>query len=685
MIDYIYQNEASIRLSLFLGGFGLLALWEWSTPRRELTQVKFKRWLNNFSLVVCSTIILRLVIPTAAVGVAYLVEQKQFGIAHVLELPFWLKMLLTFVLLDFTIYLQHTMFHALPFMWRFHRVHHSDLDCDVTTGLRFHPVEIVLSVLIKIVTIASLGAPVLAVILFEVMLNLMSMFTHSNIRLNHTFERMLRWFIVTPDMHRIHHSTRENEANSNFSFHISLWDRILGTYLAEPQGGQQGMTIGMDQFRESESQGLKGLMFMPFTSGVGGYAINYRDTINADEFSRVNMLVNEQTKSLKQAKEIAEEKSKELQVSVLRLTENEHYQSMLINSMIDGFVTIDQMGVVILFNPAAETIFGYKENEMIGQNVSKLLPESEAIHHDDYLALYKEKDDSHVIGISREIEGRRKDGSLFPVDIALSDVRIKGERRFTAVVRDISVRKEFENKIILSKENAEKANRAKSEFINSMSHELRTPLNAIIGYSDLIAMQQNLDPVLKEEIEYVRRAGGDLLALVENVLDLSHIEEGKVKLVLEEFHMSELLDECHALVKPLAEKSGIQLNIKLNSHSTIVRADRGRLKQVLLNLLSNAVKYNKEGGRVTLITDDYNDEGLRITVNDNGPGIEELLLSKIFEPFNRLGKEGSNISGTGIGLLISKQLIELMGGTLGVESVLGEGSHFWVDLPHARS
>lgn len=685
MIDFIYQYEESIRLSVFLGGFSLLALWELVTPNRALTQIKSKRWFNNLALMVSGTIVVRVLVPAAAIGIAYLVEQNHLGIANAIELPFWLKVVLTFILLDLAIYFQHAIFHVLPILWRFHRVHHSDLDCDVTTGLRFHPVEILISILIKFIVIFALGAPVLAVILFEVMLNLMSMFTHSNVHLNKTFEQVLRWFVVTPDMHRVHHSTLENETNSNFAFNISLWDRIFGTYLAEPQAGQLGMTIGLDQYREPNWQRFMGLITLPFNSAIRGYAINYRDTLNADELSRVNELVSQQTKSLKQAKENAERKNQILKKIISRLTESEHYQSMLIENMIDGFISIDQKGIIDSFNPAAEKIFGYKASEVIGQNVNKLMPKSKAIHHDAYLADYKEKGEHHAIGISRDIKGMHKDGSLFPIDISLSEVEIRGKKIFSAIVRDISDRKEYEEKILSAKQNAEKANLAKTEFLSSMSHELRTPLNAIIGFSDLLSMQKDVDPMLLEQVAYIQDAGYDLLDKVNNVLSLSQIEEGSVKVVLEKFSLSKLLDESHVLMRPLLDKYGIQLKFKLNSNSITVIADHNLLKQVLLNLLSNAIKFNKEGGEITLLVNNYNDQGLRITISDNGPGIDPLLIDKIFEPFNRLGRENSNIPGTGLGLIISKYLVELMGGTLKVESALGEGSKFWIDLPKARS
>jgi diguanylate cyclase (GGDEF)-like protein len=310
LIEYIYKYEAAIRLSVFVCAFGVFALWEWGTPKRELTQVKYKRWFNNFAMVVCSTMVVRLFVPTAVIGVAYFVDQAGWGFANYFEMSFWFSVVFSFILLDLAIYFQHAMFHVLPVMWRFHRVHHSDLDFDITTGLRFHPGEVLISLLIKFTTVVALGAPVLAVILFEVSLNFMAMFTHSNIRLNKTFERVLRWFIVTPDMHRVHHSILENETNSNFAFNISLWDRIFGTYIAKPKAGHQGMTIGLEQFRELAWQRFSRLIFMPFAIGIKGYAINYRDTKNADELALARDLAlhNEEKAKLASALEKANQK-----------------------------------------------------------------------------------------------------------------------------------------------------------------------------------------------------------------------------------------------------------------------------------------------------------------------------------------------------------------------------------------
>lgn len=306
MLDLIYKYEPTIRFSVFLGSFSLFALWELISPRRHIAHGKLKRWLNNFGLLIMSTIIIRLIIPTAVVGIAYLAEQQHFGLVHYFDLPFWVEVIVSFIALDYFIYLQHAMFHVLPLMWRFHRVHHSDLDCDVSTGLRFHPVEMIVSLCFKMLVVFLLGAPVLAVILFEIVLNLMSMFSHSNIGLNRGVERLIRIGFVTPDMHRIHHSVRENETNSNFGFNFSFWDRLFGTYMPEPKDGFQNMTIGLEKFREPSWQQLQGLLFMPAVKSMGGYAINYRDSRNEDELELARKLAEQNAEKARLADELAQ-------------------------------------------------------------------------------------------------------------------------------------------------------------------------------------------------------------------------------------------------------------------------------------------------------------------------------------------------------------------------------------------
>lgn len=277
MEELFYQYESVIRLGAFLGIFALLALWELSAPKRELLELRRFRWFSNIGLIVIANILIRFIIPTAAVGIALHAEQEQLGfLYHLGNLPSIIHFTLAFILMDLAIYFQHIMFHALPMFWRFHRVHHSDLDCDITTGVRFHPFEIVFSIIFKFVLIISIGAPVLAVILFEITLNAASMFTHSNIKIPKAIEVITRWFIVTPDMHRTHHSVDESETNSNFGFFISVWDRIFGTYLKQPKLGHENMQIGLQGFREPKWQNLRWLIYLPFVSKINRYAINKR-------------------------------------------------------------------------------------------------------------------------------------------------------------------------------------------------------------------------------------------------------------------------------------------------------------------------------------------------------------------------------------------------------------------------
>lgn len=274
---FLLDYEAAIRLTFFLGVLAAMAAWEVFAPRRTPAPIKGARWRNNLALLAVDVVAVRLVFPAAAVGVAAAASQLGWGWFNYVDAPVWLAVVASVVALDLVIYLQHVMFHAVPAFWRLHRVHHVDLDFDVTTGVRFHPVEILLSMLIKAAAIVTLGAPVAAVIVFEVLLNATSMFNHGNVRMPHALDRLLRAFIVTPDMHRVHHSVLENETNSNFGFNLSIWDRLLGTYRPQPREGHQGMTIGLHQPREPQTcVPLPSLLLLPFREPVTGYAINRR-------------------------------------------------------------------------------------------------------------------------------------------------------------------------------------------------------------------------------------------------------------------------------------------------------------------------------------------------------------------------------------------------------------------------
>lgn len=277
MDSFIQTHEAAIRLGAFLGVFTAIALWEIRAPRRALSISRTRRWSTNLALVALNTLLLRLLIPIAATGLAAVAAERGWGVLNQVALPFGVEVVLAVIALDLAIWSQHVFFHAVPALWRLHRVHHADLDYDLTTGARFHPIEILLSMLIKLAAILVLGPPVLAVILFEVLLNAMSMFNHGNLRLPPRLDRVLRWLVVTPDMHRVHHSVEDDESNSNFGFNLSCWDRLFGTYRDQPRGGHAGMTIGIRDYRDPrEVDGLPGLLALPLRGRITDYAINRR-------------------------------------------------------------------------------------------------------------------------------------------------------------------------------------------------------------------------------------------------------------------------------------------------------------------------------------------------------------------------------------------------------------------------
>ena len=282
--DFIMANEVPIRLGFFFGIFALMAIWEILAPKRVLTVSKAVRWANNVGLVFFNSFILRLVFPAAAVGMAAFAAEHGWGLLNYYSVPAMVAVVVSIIAMDFVIYLQHVMVHAVPALWRLHRVHHADLDYDVTTGARFHTVEIILSMLIKFATIIVLGPPVVAVVIFEVVLNATAMFNHGNVSLPKGLDRVLRWFLVTPDMHRVHHSVEDDEANSNFGFSLPWWDRLFGTYRDQPRAGHEGMTIGIHTFRTMKQVSwLPGMLALPFVGKVTGYAINRREWQDSHE------------------------------------------------------------------------------------------------------------------------------------------------------------------------------------------------------------------------------------------------------------------------------------------------------------------------------------------------------------------------------------------------------------------
>jgi len=267
------SDEILIRLGFFFGILVIMALWEIYLPRRPLSTSKLTRWIGNLGLVLIDSIAVRLVFSITLAGFAILVQQRGWGVLNQLDLSYWPKVLISVLALDFTIYLQHAMFHAIPLLWRLHMVHHSDMDFDVTTGVRFHPIEIILSMGIKILAVVLIGPPPLAVLIFEVLLNGTSMFNHGNVRYSKNIDSILRLLVVTPEMHRVHHSTIRWETNCNFGFNFPWWDRVFGTYRPQPFKGHLEMTIGLDQYKEPKKLTLAWLIALPFIGKMGRYPL----------------------------------------------------------------------------------------------------------------------------------------------------------------------------------------------------------------------------------------------------------------------------------------------------------------------------------------------------------------------------------------------------------------------------
>ncbi len=285
MSDFLLSYEPIVRLSVFAAVFAVMVLWEVLAPRRVQGISRTSRWPSNLGVVVLDTVLVRILFPITAVGLALLAEAKGFGLFNAWPVASWIAIVVCVVILDLVIYLQHVLFHAVPALWRLHRMHHADLEFDLTTGARFHPIEILLSMLIKLTVISALGAPALAVLIFEVLLNATAMFNHSNVRLPAPLDRVLRWLLVTPDMHRVHHSIVVRETNSNFGFNLPWWDRLFGTYRSQPDAGHEGMTIGVWEIRDPAEQRLDRMLTQPFRQDDKSYALGRREDVKSDDES----------------------------------------------------------------------------------------------------------------------------------------------------------------------------------------------------------------------------------------------------------------------------------------------------------------------------------------------------------------------------------------------------------------
>ena len=264
MSQTLLSNEAALRMGCFILVLAVMGLWEQHAAARRPTASKLRRWVANLGLVVINSVFLRFTLPILAIGTAELASARGWGLLNWAQLPPWPSFLVALLLLDLAIYGQHVAMHKVPLLWRLHRMHHSDLDVDTTTGLRFHPLEILLSMLYKMLVVVLLGPSAAAVFVFEVILNAASLFNHGNVRLPLAIDRPLRWLIVTPDMHRVHHSIVRSETDSNYGFNLPWWDRLFGTYRDQPAAGHEGMTIGLESFRNHRFLTIRWLLAQPF-------------------------------------------------------------------------------------------------------------------------------------------------------------------------------------------------------------------------------------------------------------------------------------------------------------------------------------------------------------------------------------------------------------------------------------
>ena len=363
--------------------------------------------------------------------------------------------------------------------------------------------------------------------------------------------------------------------------------------------------------------------------------------------------------------------------------------SGLVSSILDAVIAIDSNQCIIVFNPAAENMFGLTSGEMLGLKLDRLMPSRFRSAHSDHISRFGETNlSARNLGDSREIFGLHADGGEFPIDASIAQFEVNGEKMFTVVLRDITERKRMHRllqekhvELEAAKSVAEKANVAKSEFLSSMSHELRTPLNTILGFAQLMESgSPPPTPSQKIKIDQILRAGWYLLELINEILDLALIESGRLSLSIESVPLAAVMRECEAMIEPQTRKHGVSVAFPRLVVPYFVKADRTRVKQVLINLLSNAIKYNKAGGTVTVDCIASPPGRLRICVADTGEGLPPEKLAQLFQPFNRLGQETSAEEGTGIGLVVCKRLIELMGGVIGVDSTVGQGSVFWIEM-----
>ena len=399
-----------------------------------------------------------------------------------------------------------------------------------------------------------------------------------------------------------------------------------------------------------------------------------------------NQILREENQQAKRIRSMWQDAVQQLKHALKEIEITESRMIAIATSVGDGIVSIDKDDKIFFLNTESCKLFGYSESELLGKKLESLVPEQQIVNQRTTIEQCLKEDASKIIGKVLELEGCRKDGAGFLMEIRIEETWVKEseERFYTAAIRDITERKMAEQALVEAKDQAEKANHAKSEFLSRMSHELRTPMNAILGFGQLLEMEEAVLPEQKELVHEILKAGNHLLELINEVLDLTSIENSRVNMVDELIVCDDLLQECMSLVAPLAAQKGITLNYDDDhcDHITVC-GDHTRFKEVILNLLSNALKYNRENGKVSLCCETVGEDRVRINVIDTGHGLNDEQIKLLFQPFERLGAEFTDVEGTGIGLAISKRIINLLGGTIGVDSTPGKGSTFWIELERA--
>ena len=367
----------------------------------------------------------------------------------------------------------------------------------------------------------------------------------------------------------------------------------------------------------------------------------------------------------------------------------ERFRSISKSSSIAMIMAVDESGSFITWNPAAEKAFGYSEEEMLGRPLIEIIPERFRGDHQHGFKRAVETENYHIIGETVKLVGLRRDGSEFPIEFSLGMWKQGGKKYFSAIVLDITAREQDQAQLLEAKDVAEKANAAKSEFLASMSHELRTPLNAVLGFAQMLQINPKapLAPIQEDHVQNILDGGNHLLELVNDILDLAKIEANQLDLSVQEINVREILSDCISLTVPLGAAREIKFINQFSNGSTIhLRADPLRLKQILLNLLSNAAKFNKEGGTVSVNGQETKEGFLSISVTDSGSGIDEKDHPDIFKMFHRINADPLIArEGTGIGLAVSKLLVERMAGRIGFKSEKDVGSTFWIELPLASN